>query len=270
MNKKDYYAILGVPKNASEEDIKKSYRKMAMKYHPDRNKEPDAEAKFKEAKEAYEILSESDKRAAYDAGGRDPFAHRTSKSWTFDDGSSADMEDFMATFGEIFKNHGAFNNSDFQSKKTQQIHVISLPLQDAFLGRTVQDGKTTVHIPKGVRSGTKLYVDAKIYRVDVIPHNKFKRSNDDLLVESEIDAIDAMIGVVAVLEHVDGATLQFNIPAGIQNGQIIKLSGKGMRNPETDKDGDMMVRITIKIPRDLTAEQKAALKPLQQKDSIKI
>ena len=94
---------------------------------------------------------------------------------------------------------------------------------DAYLGRTVQDGVTTINIPKGIRSGSKLFVDSKIYRVDVQPDIKFKRSNDDLLIDIQITAVEAMLGTGAVLQHLDGAKLQFSIPAGIQNGQIIKL-----------------------------------------------
>ena len=270
MSQKDYYTILGVPKNASEDDIKKAYRKLAMKYHPDRNKEDDAETKFKEAKEAYEILSDPEKKASYDQFGHtdNTFGHRpgTARTWTFNNGDTG-MEDMMGVFGEIFKQRG-FDH--FQQPKAQQIHVINISLIDAYTGRIVQDSKSTINIPKGIRSGTKLYVDSKIYRIDVQPHTKFKRSNDDLLVDIEISAIEAMLGLEAVLEHLDGATLQFNIPAGIQNGQIVKLGGKGMKNPETDRNGDLMVRITTTIPKNLTVEQKAALAPLKLRDSIKI
>lgn len=267
MSKKDYYTVLGVTKDATEDDIKKSYRKLAMKYHPDRNTEADeagkkaAEDNFKEAKEAYETLSDPEKRATYDEHGHEnPFRHST-QGW-------ANQADLNEMFGDVFSH--LFKQQTHQAQqKTQQLYIISLPLTDAYIGRTVQDGKTTINIPKGVRSGTKMFVDSKMYRVDVQPHPKFRRSNDDLLVAVEINAVEAMLGVDAVLEHLDGATLQFKIPAGIQNGQIVKLGMKGMKNPETDRNGDMMVQVSITIPRNLTDEQKAVLKPLLR-DSIKI
>lgn len=266
MNKKDYYSILGVAKDASADDIKKAYRKMARKYHPDVSKEPDAEAHFKEANEANEVLSDTERRATYDATGSNTFAHGKSPWGNY----NGDAGDFQDMFDDLFRKHRNFNDDLYGEKKTQKVYLITLPLADAYLGRSVQDGDSVVSIPKGIRSGTKLYANGKVYRVDVQTHTKFKRSNDDLLVDTEITAIEAMLGVELVLEHLDGVTLAFNVPAGIQNGQIIKLSGKGMKNPETDRNGDMMVRMAISIPRNLTEEQKAVLKPLKLRDSIKI
>jgi molecular chaperone DnaJ len=125
-------------------------------------------------------------------------------------------------------------------------------------------------VPKGVRSGTKFYVDGKFYRVDVQQHFKFKRSLDDLLVDIEISAIEAMLGIQASLEHLDEARLQFSIPPGIQPGQVVKLSGKGMKNPESDRYGDMLVRIAIRIPQNMSDSDKATLKNINHRDSINI
>ena len=116
----------------------------------------------------------------------------------------------------------------------------------------------------------KFYADNKIYQVNILSHPKFKRSNDDLLVDVEISAFEAMLGLEIVLEHLDGAKLQFNIPAGIQAGQIVKLSAKGMQNPETDRTGDLLVRCSITTPKNLTEEQKELLKQMPRRDSINI
>lgn len=271
MSKKDYYAVLGLAKTASEDDIKKAYRKMAMKYHPDRNKEPTAEANFKEIKEAYEFLSDPQQRAAFDQFGASgtKFTHGTNRNWAQED-EFGDFQDIYSAF----KARGFDQFDDLygysQQKKTQQIHVVTIQLVDAYMGRTVQDGKTTIVIPSGVRSGSKLYIDGKIYRIDVTADNKFKRSNDDLLIDVEITAIEAMVGIDALLDHIDGAMLQFTIPNGIQNGQIVKLSNKGMKNPENDRFGDLLVRVSITIPRNLTEEQKVALTAMKLRNSIKI
>lgn len=275
MSKRDYYEILGLAKDATDDEIKKAYRKMAMKHHPDRNEGADKEKSeelFKEAKEAYEILSVPERRAEYDLHGhQSPFTHSTAGgrhyTWTSDNSNHQDLNDVLKTvFGSsIF-------GDDFSSQRTrQQIYAISLPLTDAYIGRTVTlENGTALNIPKGVRSGTKFYVNGNMYRVDVQAHYKFKRANDDLLVDVIIGAIEAILGIGAVIEHLDGSKLQFTIPPGIQQGQIIKLSGKGMKNPETDKNGDLLIRINIVIPKDLSDAEKEDLKKIKHKDSIEI
>jgi len=271
MSKRDYYEILGLAKNASDDDIKKAYRTAAMKYHPDRNKEPGAEEKFKEAKEAYECLSDLEKKQQYDQHGHnDPFAHGRRQTWHFNTGD----EHISNVFNNIFSGRGfQFNADPFgqQAQPQQVLHIITISLVDAYTGRTIKpDAKTIINIPKGVRSGTRFFAEGKLFRVDVHQHEKFKRALDDLMVNVEITAFEAILGVEAILEHLDGSKLQFSIPPGIQNDQIIKLSGKGMKNPETDRCGDMMVRISIMVPRDLSEEQKTVLKTFSHRDSINI
>lgn len=265
MNKRDYYDVLGVPKTATEDDIKKSYRKLAMKYHPDRNQGDKAsEEKFKEAKEAYEVLSDSQKRAAYD----NPHSGFERNTYT-----QHDAEVFKSMFEQAFHNKGfnfddIFAHSSASSKPTLSVNI---SLADAYTGKQIRvDSGTVLNIPKGIRSGTKLFVNNKLYRIDVAKHHKFQRANDDLLVDVEISAIEAILGANAVLEHLDSAMLQFSIPAGIQPGQIIRLAGKGLRNPEIDKIGDLMVRINIKIPKGLSETEIASLKSITHRDSINI
>ena len=277
MSKRDYYDVLGLAKNASEDDIKKAYRKMASKYHPDKvsgeAEKASVEIKFKEAKEAYETLSDNQKREMYDQYGHtdensfthhrthNTHTHTEHRTWNFSDG--ADMNHI---FEELFRHHtGGFNNHS-----QPQISVINISLKDAYTGRIVKRDTTTIVIPKGIRSGTKLYADGKMYRIDVIPHEKFKRALDDLMVDITISAIEAILGMNAILEHLDGTKLQFGIPAGIQNGQIVKLSRTGMKNPEINHIGDMLVRITIVIPKDLSENDKTVLKNLPRRESINI
>ena len=253
MNSRDYYEILGLTKTATDDEIKKSYRSLAMKFHPDRNNEPGAEDKFKEIKEAYEFLSDPNKKQQYDQYGHaQPFPHghrnhnQNVHTWTFTHGDSPNINDM---FHNMFGNHPGFPEGMFGSQRPQQAPIIiSISLIDAYKGRTVSiDQHHTINIPKGVRPGTKFYIDGRLYRVDVHPHHKFKRSNDDLLVDIEITAIEAMLGMEAILDHLDDVKLQFNIPPGIQTGQIIRLSNKGMKNPETDKCGDMLIRLSVKV-----------------------
>jgi molecular chaperone DnaJ len=273
MSKRDYYDVLGLAKNASDDDIKTAYRKLASKYHPDKvqgdAEKAAVEIKFKEAKEAYETLSDAEKRTQYDAyghGGPQP----QGQQWAHTTMHPGNMDEMLKSF---FSRTHTFNEGMFgqQPQQRQTVHIVNISLADAYTGKSIRlDSKSTINIPRGVRSGTKFYADSKFYRVDIQPHYKFKRANDDLLVDIEVSAVEAMLGVEAVLEHLDGVKLQFTIPAGIQPGQIVKLSNKGMKNPETDKIGDMMVRISVTVPRDLADAEKAALKTLQRRESITI
>ena len=274
MSKRDYYEILGVARNASDDDIKKAYRKLAMKYHPDRNTDGDKEAaelKFKEAKEAYECLSDPQKREAYNRHGH------ASTDPNFNPGFSGGPQwshnvDINEIFGNMFGGgpspfDGFFN----RHQQHTQRQVITITLEDAYTGKQLRlSGGLSINVPAGVRPGTKFFSENVIYQVEIHQHHKFKRSNDDLLVDVDISAIEAMLGVEAQIDHLDKTTLQFSIPAGIQNGQIVRLANKGMRNPETDRKGDLLVRIAVTTPRSLTAEQIAFLKTMQRREMLNI
>ena len=274
MSKRDYYEVLGLAKNASDDDIKKAYRKLASKYHPDKVQDEAekaaVEVKFKEAKEAYESLSEPEKRSMYDQHGfnnpQNSFAHGRPgqhQQWSF-----GDAGDMHRVFEEIFRSNAG---GGFTRANARPVAIITMGLQDAYLGRTVQpDANTTVVIPAGIRSGTKLFVDGKLYQIDIRQDAKFKRSLDDLMVEISISAIEAMLGVEATLEHLDSAKFQFSIPSGIQSGQIVRLARKGMKNPETNSIGDLLVRVSVVVPRDLSDSDRTALKGLSHRSSITI
>lgn len=277
MSKRDYYEVLGVAKDASDDDIKRAYRKLAMKYHPDRNTDGDkasAEIKFKEAKEAYECLSDPQKREAYNRHGHastDPNFNGGfrpgGQQWSTH--HNVDINEiFSSMFGGGNPFSGMFNAGQ---RPQQQRQLINISLEDAFTGKQVRlSGGLSFNIPAGIRSGTRFVSENIIYQIDVLQHHKFKRSNDDLLVDIEISAIEAMLGIDAELDHLDNTVLQFAIPAGIQNGQIVRLANKGMKNPESDQRGDLLVRISITIPKTLTDEQKAFLKTMQRREIVNI
>lgn len=267
MSKRDYYDVLGVSKDATEDDIKKAYRKLAMKHHPDR--ESGDESKFKEVSEAYETLGDATKKSQYDNRGSN-FAHGSTYSGgNFSDGN-IDLEELFKSFGH----QGAPFADLFGGRRAQPrdaLYLVNISLEDAYMGRDILvDARVSLTIPKGVRSGTRIHNNGKFYRIDVQPHHKFKRANDDLLVDIELNAIESMLGIDAVLDHLDGSQLQFSIPAGIQIGQIVKLSGKGMKNPETDRYGDLMVRINVAIPKDLSESEKIAIRALKHRSTINI
>lgn len=273
MTKKDYYEVLGVPKSATEDDIKKAYRRLAMKYHPDRNTEAGSEEKFKDAKEAYEHLSDPQKKAAYDqyghAGVNPNMGHNNTYTRTMDEDAIKEMMNNIfggsaSPFGDLFGQHA-------RAQQRPKIQILNISLEDAYTGKSIRmPGGQTANIPAGIRTGTRFYVDTSIYQIDVLQHHKFKRSNDDLLIDTEISAIEAMLGVESLLTHLDSVKLQFTIPAGIQNGQIVRLAGKGMKNPETDIRGDLLIRISVTVPKTLTDEQRAFLKTMPRRETLDI
>jgi DnaJ-class molecular chaperone len=270
MNRKNYYSILGIEKTASDEDIKKAYRRLAMKYHPDRNQgNPQSEEKFKEINEAYECLSDSSRRQAYDQGALpgQQFQH-SQRTWTF---GANGQEEFQEMFRSVFGNQGFnFGFGNAQPRQQQRV-VINLSLEEAYRGKKVNaDNQAVVNIPAGVRSGTRFFANNVLFHIDIPEHHKFKRSNDDLLVDTSISVAEAILGTEAILEHLDGSKLSFIIPAGIQPGQIVKLGGKGMPNPEIGRYGDLLVRISIEIPKQINDEEKLIFRKMLKRQNVEI
>lgn len=260
MSRKDYFSILGVKRDANADEIKKAYRSLAQKYHPDRNTAPGAEEKFKEIKEAYEHLSNpSTAQNTHSASGF--------HSWSQQSSAEAAFNDIFADFlRKDFKFH------EPEKKKADNFSV-NISLEDAYTGNTISlNNKDTITIPKGVRTGTRLYQDNKFYTITVAPHPKYKRTDDDLLVDTTITMLEAMFGVEATIGHISGLNFQFDIPSGINPGQIVRLAGKGMMNPETSKYGDLMVRISITTPSMsfFNDTQKAALENMPHRKSFTI
>lgn len=285
MATKDYYKILGVSKSATEDEIKLAYRRLASKHHPDKINAPDgspekkeAERVFKEVKEAYETLSDKSKRQAHDSGSDEIFKDFTkyhhggsSKSshwdWDFDPAASAEFKDI---FKDLFEKQAYKNQSGPFANKTQQV-ILHITLEDAYRGTTLKTSSgATIKIPRGTYTGTKFTHNNIFYRIDIQPHMKFTRSEDDLVMDLEINAFEAILGADSYVNNLDGTTLQFNIPAGIQPGNILKLSGRGMPNPNTGKFGDMLIRIKVSIPKNLTTDEIAALDKLPHRRTIHI
>lgn len=270
MLEKDYYSVLGVDRHATSDEIKKQYRKLAGKYHPDKfpgtndsKEKADAEKRFKEINEANTVLSDPEKKANYDMyGSAEPRVSNDPHH-----GYTADI------FSEIFGHAFGFSTNSNRTHRNNgpTVQTLNISLVDAYTGRDFRlDKNTVVRIPKGARTGTKYYVDGKLYQIIVQPHAKFKRTNDDLLVDVQITAIEAMLGVEVSLAHLDNSMLQFKIPAGIQYGQIVRLSRKGMRNPEVDTFGDLLIRVSVITPANLAKEAEDLLHKLDHRASINI
>src|SRR5688572_4815152 len=281
MDYKDYYKILGVERNASEEDIRKAYRKLAMQYHPDRNpNDKQAEERFKEINEAYQVLNDAKKRAHYDRLGSDysnwqrrgaPGDFNWDEYGGFPGGVRVEYGDLDDLFG------GAGGFSDFfrtifgqdagtgtRTRTRQQPQgyqqELQITLDEAYQGTTrvfESNGKQKqVRIPAGVRTGSKVRVAGAgpngldLYLiVDVKEDPRFERRSNDLHTTATVNVFTAILGGEADVETL-GGKVKLNIPAGTQPEQVFRLAGRGMPSVKSPNEkGDLYVRLKVQIPK---------------------
>lgn len=254
----NYYSVLGVEKNATQDDIKKSYRRLARKYHPDRSEEADAEEKFKEVNTAYQTLKDPQKRAEYDS----PPRQRQEFTYTTEGMGGQNLNDMLR------EAMGGMGGRRFQQQNQQPMAKVHISLEEAFTGTTRTLNGNQFSIPAGVRSNNHLFVDGFIIIINVTRHNKFHRAQDDLAALVEINAIEAMVGIKCEMKSIDDKIIKFNIPAGIQHGKIVRIAGKGMPNPEIDKRGDLLIQVAITTPQNLTDEEKQSIMNIQHRKSF--
>jgi molecular chaperone DnaJ len=292
MARKDYYEILGVKKTATEEEIKKAYRSLAKKYHPDKNKgNKDAENKFKEISEAYAVLSDKEKREQYDRlgseafgpGGANPFAGFDFSQFMGGGGAGARGRrggtrsrtvDFTDIFGDLFGGGGGFEAPPQRGGDIEAETTISF--RDAILGTTIElryeDGSTVkVKIPEGVANGQRLRIRGKGQQgsggtgdlnllVHVKPHPFFERRGDDIHIELPITIGEAVRGAEIDVPTIHGP-VRARIPAGTQGGQTFRLTGKGVK--KKTKSGDHYYKVVITVPRSLPSEAMDAIQKIE-------
>ncbi|MCC7080340.1 MAG: DnaJ domain-containing protein [Burkholderiales bacterium] len=287
MKYKDYYQTLGVARDASDEGIKKAYRKLARKFHPDVSKEKDAEERFKLVAEAYETLRDKDKRRAYDRLGR----HRSGQDfrpppdWERQFGDIFGRNEGVAGFdlGDLFAGFaGGRRGASPQARRGRDVEVIArLSLEDAAKGTevtlTVPGGTShTVHarIPKGATEGQKLRVAGKglaspgptgtagdLYiTVALKPHALFRAERHDLLLELPITPPEAALGAAVEIPTLD-AKVKVRIPPGSQSGQRLRLAGRGLPKPGGGC-GDLLAQLKIVTPAALTEREKTLYEQL--------
>jgi curved DNA-binding protein len=302
MEYKDYYKVLGVERKATQDEIKKAYRKLAMKYHPDHNPgDKKAEEKFKEINEAYQVLGDEKQRGRYEqlgdsynrwqqTGGATPFNWEDWFARTPGGGATrvevGDLGDlfgggFSDFFNMIFGNtsaagtRGQVRRTARPARQTLQEYPIQISLQEAYQGTErvlqIDSRRVQVKIPAGSQTGTKIRMakaapdGSDIYlKLEVAPDNNFERKGDDLYTETTIDLYTAVLGGQVRVKTLNGDVI-LSIPEGTQPSQAFRLAGKGMpklRNPK--EFGDLYVHIKVSMPRKLNQKQRTLFQQLRE------
>ncbi|MDX6646981.1 MAG: curved DNA-binding protein [Miltoncostaeaceae bacterium] len=292
---RDYYETLGVPRDASNEEIRKAYRKLARENHPDVNKDPGAEDRFKEVSEAYEVLRDEEKRAKYDrlgsnwrrgddvsgAAGVDP------RDFDFDFGNGGGGTrfdfgggggDFSDLFEGLFRGRrsgGGFGGG-FSTRGGDHEASLELSLEEAARGGrkkiTLGDGRDyDVNIPAGVRDGQRIRLAGEgsqgvgggppgdlFLRVRIRPHPRFRREGDDLYTDLPVTPSEAALGADVPVRKLDGDTVRLKVPAGSSSGRKLRLRGQGMPG------GDLYATVMIHVPKTLSKEERVAYERLAE------
>lgn len=351
MTKKDYYEILGVPRNATQEEIKRAYRRLALKYHPDRNPgDKEAEEKFKEAAEAYSVLGDPQKRATYDRYGHEGLRGEGFTGFTgFESSLFEEFADILGSFfgfsdffaprekrrrapqrgrdlvmevditleeaangvekeikinrpeicptchgqglepgtrpslcpicqgrGQVRNQHGFVIITRTCSHCGGAGEIITTPCRDCQgTGKIKQKKVLKVRIPAGIEDGARLRIEGEgepgereglagdLYIiVNIKPHDFFTREGNNLICEIPISITQAALGASIEIPTLDGGSEILKIPAGTQTGQFFKIKGRGIRDVRGHGRGDLIVKVVVKTPVNLTKEQKALLKEL--------
>ncbi len=269
-----YYDILGVSKTASQDEIKKAYRKLAMKHHPDKGGD---EHKFKEISVAYDTLSDAQKRAEYDQSLMGGSGVRFNNMGDFSDLNDLFGGMFNAHFGPGF---AGFNQQ--RQRKNRDLNIrCTISFKDSFTGKDLEatfplpNGKketVIINVPPGIETGQTMQ-----YRglgddsfpdmprgnlnvtVVVTPDPRFVRRGDDICTTIEIDPFEAMIGCVKDVETIDNKKLQIKIRPGINHGGEYSATGMGFQNPRLRRTGNFIIVITIKVPAVVDEDTKEKL-----------
>ena len=276
MQYKDYYQVLGVGRDADAEQIKRAYRKLARKFHPDVSKEKNAEAKFKEVQEAYEVLRDPEKRAAYDQLGRDyrpGQQFRPPPDWGQRFGHSgsqrfSDLNGFSDFFSSLFGAAAGGGGPGAGPPPDADAGHLEVSVEEAFAGtkRRVmlnEGGRSRsvdVQIPAGVSEGQSLRISATggrsslIFRIRVRPHALYSLEGRDVQIELPLAPWEAALGAKVAVPTL-GGTVELRVPAGAQSGQKLRLRGRGF--PGTPP-GDQIVSIKLVTPAAESAQAKEA------------
>lgn len=280
----DHYTTLGVAQDASQDDIKKAYRKLAMDLHPDRNPgDKAAEDRFKQVNAAYAEIGDPNARKRYDqqrsGGGRgDPFQ---GGGFNFSFGFGGQPIDDI--INQFFSQHG-FQHHARQPRNRDFTFNLSIDLEDAFQGKEIpvqfavgpQSYNINVTIPAGIEDGVRIrypgHGDRSIpnappgdlyIQIHMNQHSRFHRNGPHLHTVMEVDALEAIVGCDRDMPCIDGHTVRVTIPPGTQGGATLRLKERGMpARASGHPRGDCLIEIKVVVPRDLTSEQMEAVRSI--------
>lgn len=292
MEYRDYYAVLGVDRKAGADDIKKAYRRLARKYHPDVNAEPDAEDKFKEVGEAYEVLSDPEKRAAYDALGANWQDHQNfrpppdwEQQFSFGGGGFTQHDGGFSDFFETL-----FGNHDFRSQgrraggfKGADEHArVGITLEEAFRRDSVEitvpqpggkQRRLRLKIPAGVADGKRVRLKGQggpgfgqgepgdlFVEFRLVPHPRFRAEGRDIHYELPVTPWEAALGTELKVPTL-GGDVKLKIPPGSQPGNRLRLKGRGLPG---EPSGDQIVTLQVVLPKAGNAEQRAVYEKMAE------
>ena len=273
MQYRDYYEILGVTRGADADEVKRAYRKMARKFHPDVSKEKNAEEKFKEVQEAYEVLRDAEKRAAYDHLGRD-FRNgqqfRPPPDWSQRFGQAggqrfSDLNGFSDFFSSLF---GGAGQADADAGH------LDVTVEEAFAGTkrrvVLNEGGRPRHIdvqiPAGVTEGQSLRIpgiggrSSLIFRIRLRPHHIYEVAGKDVQIELPLAPWEAALGTKVAVPTL-GGTVELTVPGGAQSGKKLRLRGRGLPGSPA---GDQIVTIKLVTPAAKTATAKEAYERMKR------
>ncbi len=278
----DYYSLLGLSKGASAAEIKKAYRKLALEWHPDRNKAEGAEKKFKEINQAYETLIDPEKKQMYDQVGHDrfnqqgggqrpggsyqsgPFSYTYSTSGGGNPFEGFDMGGFSDPF-DIFDQF--FGGGSRGRRQPRSLYQITISFQESVSGVTKKvtiDGKEkTLKVPAGVASNMQIrFADFDVI-VMVQPDPRFKREGDDVFSEVKISLSSSLLGGKVEVETISGKKVVIKVKPGTAHGSMLRLQNKGFARVRGGGHGNHYVIFSILLPEHLTSKQKDLIKALQ-------
>ncbi|MDP3994427.1 MAG: DnaJ C-terminal domain-containing protein [bacterium] len=290
-SKSDYYDILGVSRSASGDEIKRAYRKQALEWHPDRHKDDKetAEKRFKEINEAYQVLSDTQKKSAYDQYGHDafspggmsggsggagnPFAQGgRSGPFTYTYSTQGDNNPFASfDFGDPFEIFEQFfgGGTPFGVRQRQSVprYSMSIDFMEAVNGVSkevsIEGKKRKIKIPAGVYEGARINFGDFMLSINVTPHEFFERDGNDIYMNVTIPYSMAILGGTIEVPTIDDK-VKLKIRSGTQSGKMIRLRGKGISNPNKRINGDQYVKINILVPEKLSREQKKLIEEMKK------
>jgi DnaJ-class molecular chaperone len=284
---RDFYEVLGVTKSATEAEIKSAYRKMALKWHPDRNPDSkkEAEEKFKEINQAYEVLSDPKKKQAYDQFGHaafDPASGMGSNPFTGGFQSGPFTWSYSSSVGNPFQGFGGdagfsdpfdifeqFFGGGFGgfSRQRKPRYALSIDFMEAVHGTektvTIEGKEKKIKIPAGANDGTRIQFSDFEVTLDVRPHKFFSREGYDLYLDQEISFVTAILGG-EIEVPTTGKPLKLKIRPGTQPNTLVRVKAEGVAHLQSRGKGDLYIRLKVTVPEKISSKQKELLKEFEK------